>query len=437
MTLHRPISLNVLTVNRANDRHGELENETAAIAWLFSNQEQHMRSLARDIVNEGKIFEPPLVGPEGDRYIVFDGNRRITCLKLLESSRRAPTVELQEYFAALRMRWQGPFLTTVECRVEDDRDQIDEILYRRHTGAQSGVGQTTWDARMKSTFVSRTGRRNNVNVANEIEKRLAAAGMLPNGGKIPLSNMNRLLSAEPFRNRVGISVSKGHLIFTHEEKSVLKALRQVAQDLANQKVVLGDIWDVDGKRAYLDKLEHHQVLPTAADRLPTPEAPPKRPSSGPPSVPPRSSPLQQQRVHLIPQQSYSIAWPGTLHRHRAIWEELEYQLRLDDHPNAISVLVRVLLELAIENYIKRTNMPLIQNEKLSARAVRVADHMRAQGKIDAKYVGVFQKFGRSEMLVSADTLNRYIHSTNFNPSREHLVAIWDTIAEYIVLCLTA
>jgi hypothetical protein len=57
---YRNLLLDQLAINRANDRHGELENETAAVAWLFNNFEQHMRNLAKDIVETGQLFEPPL-----------------------------------------------------------------------------------------------------------------------------------------------------------------------------------------------------------------------------------------------------------------------------------------------------------------------------------------------------------------------------------------
>jgi len=99
---YRLLPLSALLVNRANDRHGELENETAAVAWLFNNREQHMKNLAKDIVETSEIYEPPLVSPEGDKFIVFDGNRRVTCLKVLEDPRKAPNAELQRYFAELR-----------------------------------------------------------------------------------------------------------------------------------------------------------------------------------------------------------------------------------------------------------------------------------------------------------------------------------------------
>src|SRR5262249_38156022 len=59
---------------------------------------------------------------------------------------------------------------------------------------------------------------------------------------------------------------------------------------------------------------------------------------------------------LIPNVVYTIIWAGRLQRHRAIWEELQFRLQLTDHPNAISVLFRVLFELSIENYIERTNL---------------------------------------------------------------------------------
>jgi hypothetical protein len=120
---YRKLALGSLVVNFANDRHGELENETAAIAQLFAAQENHMRNLARDLVVRGEVYEPPLVFPEGDKFVVADGNRRTTCLKLFAEPRRAPTVELQQFFAELRKKWPGKFPDKIECRIEEDRDR--------------------------------------------------------------------------------------------------------------------------------------------------------------------------------------------------------------------------------------------------------------------------------------------------------------------------
>jgi hypothetical protein len=432
---YRYLPLDDLLINRANDRHGELENETASIAWLFNHQENHMRNLAKDIVSKSEVFEPPLVfHQESEKAIVYDGNRRVTCLKLLQNPRRAPTVELQEFFREQRAKWQGEFPERIQCQIETDRDRIDDILFRRHTGSQGGVGQTTWDDRMKTNFIERTGRGDAFNLADEIQKKLTIAGKLPHK-KIPRSTLNRLLSAEALRNRVGITVNKGKLEFTHQEAAVLPALQRIADDLALKKIVLGDIWDLDGKRDYLNQLETEGVLPRARHALKKADDDPV-PSRNTPSVPRAAKPSR--RTTLIPDTQYTIIWAGRLQRHRAIWEELQFRLHLAEHPNAISVLFRVLLELSIENYIGQTKLGTVhENDKLARKALRVAEDLQKNGKIDQKYLGVFQKLQHLDPLVSMDTLNRYVHSPNFAPAPEHLTALWDTFAQFIVHCLNA
>src|SRR5690606_9400500 len=91
-----------LSVNSANDRHGELADEQAAIEWLLTHRAAHMRNLTKDIVTEGRIYEPPLVHEDGDKYVVYDGNRRITSLKLLAEPERAPSKEWADFFSARR-----------------------------------------------------------------------------------------------------------------------------------------------------------------------------------------------------------------------------------------------------------------------------------------------------------------------------------------------
>ena len=130
---YRTLLLNSLVVNRANDRHGELENETAAIAWLFNNREQHMRNLTRISSNRARSTSHPSCSPRVVRYTVYDGNRRVTCLKLLTDPRRAPSTELQRYFAeqACEMEREVPCQYFMPGRNED-RDRIDDIFYRPH-----------------------------------------------------------------------------------------------------------------------------------------------------------------------------------------------------------------------------------------------------------------------------------------------------------------
>lgn len=447
---YRTIPLSDMLVNRANDRHGELENETAAIGWLFSNHLGQMKKLAEDIVRSKGLYEPPLVYQEGSHFVVYDGNRRTTCLKLLADPKRAPNAELRDFFIKLRAEWTGAFTDRITCRVEADRDEIDEILYRRHTGSQGGVGQSTWDDRQKATFVNRTGKGGKLNVADEIETRLKAAGLLPNKGRIPRSNLNRLLSGEAFRNRVGISIAKGRFEFIRTEEASLKALARIADDLAQRRKTLDDVWDVDKKSGYLNELDKEGVLPTAADLLTSASTKSKlgktvgsasahlagsatenSVSAGPSRVTKPS-----RRTTLILHQGYAIAWTGRLQRQRSIWEELQFKLDLDEHPNAIAVLCRVLLELSVDNYIKQTKLATTtENDALVKKLVACAEDLLARGKIEKRYLEVVRKARTMDAIVSVDTLNKYVHSPNLAPTGEHLCAIWDTLSELVVNCL--
>lgn len=433
MMSYRLLSLTQLRIHRANDRHGELENETAAIAWLFANHENQMRNLAKDIVANSGIFEPPLVHKEGDIYTVYDGNRRTSCLKLLASPKRAPNAELQSFFKKLRAEWLGNFPSRIRCQVEQDRDRIDDILFRRHTGSQNGVGQSTWDGRMKTTFINRTGKGDKINVADEIEKELSEADMLPKKGKIPRSNVNRLLSAEAFRNRLGISVTKGKFQYIRKKDAALRALSRVADDLASKRITLDDVWDVDRKSAYLDKLESEGVLPTAADALDTSKqgegkkgGKAEKPSRGKAKKSPK-------RTTLIPQEDFGVAWAGRLQRHRAIWEELQFNLELEEHPNAIAVLCRVLLELSADNYIRQAKLTTAtEKDALVKKLVKCAENLQQDDKIDKRYLEVIRKARTMDEIISVDTLNKYVHSSSLAPTADHLTSIWDAFSELVV-----
>ncbi|WP_229005131.1 hypothetical protein [Roseibium aggregatum] len=431
---YKAIELDKLNVNKSNDRHGELENETAAIAWLFAHHQHQMKKLARDIVETGGLYEPPLVYPDGKDFVVFDGNRRTTCIKLLANPKRAPTVELQKYFAELKANWSGIFPDKITCRVETDRDTIDDILFRRHTGSQGGVGQSTWDGRMKTTFVNRTGKGTGLNVADEIEERLKAAKLLPDQKKLPRSNLNRLLSAEAFRNRVGITTAKGKFEFTRKEAAVLPALARIADDLAHRRVTLDDVWDVDRKSAYLDTLEKEGVLPTAVDAIGGKVKPPAGKAKK--GAAKARKPTQLRRIRLIPDTDYGVAWSGRLQRHRAIWEELQFSLELEHHPNAIAVLCRVLLELSVDNYIDQAKVATVsESDALVKKIVGCAEDLEAKGKIDKRYLQIVRKSRTMDEIVSIDTLNKYVHSSSMAPAPKDLASLWDTFVPLVVLFL--
>lgn len=103
--------------------------------------------------------------------------------------------------------------------------------------------------------------------------------------------------------------------------------------------------------------------------------------------------------------AYPIVWQAHLQRHHQIWDELQFKLKLEDHPNAISVLLRVLFELSVDNYIARTGLATVHaNDKLALKATKVGADLLAKGRVDPKYAGVIRKLPQADGLFSVDTM---------------------------------
>jgi hypothetical protein len=428
---YEELAITDLRVNQANDRHGEVGSEDLAIAQLFRLHDPQMRRLAEDIAQEGAIFDPPLVMLNGDKYTVFDGNRRVTCAKLLFSPARAPSVELQGFFANLANRAKESLPNQLICQVEDNRDRIDNILLRRHTGSRGGVGQLSWNDRAKLNFVERTGQGGGINVGSEVERLLADASRLPSG-VIPWSTLSRLLSSEEFRNRVGISTAGRRFRVTHSNDAVVEALHRITSDLASQTVTLGNLWNNQGKRAYLDRLEGEGVLPTRPIEAETSGTSNRNQNTA------RNQRGQQQhpsptQTTFVPHDAPNIPWKPRQHRVRAIWQELQ-SLSIRTHPNAVSALMRILIELSVENYI--TDHELNSLDNLSRKVGTVSLHLLERQLIDQAYFDELERIRRADELISIASMQRYIHSHDFAPMTNELLTYWARLHRFLLAALT-
>lgn len=183
---------------------------------------------------------------------------------------------LATVFSHQRIAWNGWFPDLLNCRIGIDHDRVDDILFHRHTCVHNGIGLSIWDDGMKKNYAHRSGRGGPTDVAQEVEKKLRGAGLLPER-KIPRSWLNRLLSIEPLRNRAGFSIRRGHFAYLRKEEVVNRALHRIVCDLIDAVVTLDHLNTNVGKSHYLDALDSGGLLPTRADRLerkiPTPTLP--------------------------------------------------------------------------------------------------------------------------------------------------------------------
>lgn len=106
-----------------------------------------MHNLAKNIFeNNGlaKNFIPTVVKKE-NQYLVYDGNRRISCLKILNNPEIVEDNGFKEKINVLVKEKNLEFLKKVDVYVTDE-DEALRLMDLAHSGEQDGIGTIPWDA---------------------------------------------------------------------------------------------------------------------------------------------------------------------------------------------------------------------------------------------------------------------------------------------------
>lgn len=434
MTIHTRIALKDLEVNHANDRHGELMSEAAAIEWLLINKTEKMKDLLDDIAAKGGvIFEEPLVMQKSgtDKYIVYDGNRRITCLKLLHGLvPKEINNPLQKKVDTLKGNNTIELDTHIDCRLETNIEVVNDILEYRHIPGNSGAGQLKWDGLEKENFLERTGRSHRLNFAREVNKLLIEGKYLADTDRIPLSNFNRLFSFKEARRRVGVNVQGDQIQLNNDREAVYGALTRIAKDMIAGSKTLDDVWDNAKKTAYLDELEKEGLLPSAQNRLINPQTVVNKDESGTIVTLPPKPQAPRQRDYLLPTDLPSPE-QGALFSFKfcRLFYELQNTLRFAVHEVSISIALRTFLEILTDTYLKAHNLD--DNGSSLARRIQVAfAHMQTKTKMPDETRFFVSKLDTASEFFSINTLHKVSH-LDFHVSDSDLRSFVNNLDAYL------
>lgn len=153
------INVDDLLVNPENYRYiNDADDEESAIVSMFKvttgNPYKEMINLAKDIVTDGlNPFEMPIVCYDdiAKKYIVYDGNRRITCVKLMTQYKHNENI-LKVLPCVGEIYKLNCNITEIQCVVYSDVDDAIHCLYKIHQDVNDGIGRKQWDyqAKMKA-----------------------------------------------------------------------------------------------------------------------------------------------------------------------------------------------------------------------------------------------------------------------------------------------
>lgn len=429
------LELDDLIVNPENDRHGDMLSEEGAIAWLFERHPRHMQNLALRIVEEGRLFDPPLVTLIDGQYIVRDGNRRVTCLKLIKSPERAPKLA-RPFFSALTKKAEA-IDTSILCQYEPDNSIADKIVELRHTGSHEGEGQLKWDNRAKANHSNRVSGNSEYKLAQQIEALLIEEGFEAEAKLLKRTVLERLLSNNEYRDQVGITSAKGEpLEFRQSKSEFIKLVRNMISDMQNKTVTLQKVWGNEEKQNYIATLNDRELLPAASniDLFNGPQnqgVDAANDQSGKPSIP-KGPKKPYQRSTLIPNTCPANNLKAGHPKISIIWEELQFRLTFSKHQISIAAVFRILIEFLSSQCI--WSFELEDQKKLSRNLIRLMAHYESLGKIDRQQFRDLQRtLHDDQSLLSIANLQRFLHSTTQMPSADELCKMWDNLSPLIFL----
>lgn len=394
------IPISSLIVNPSNDRHGDIQTEENAVYWLFSEHGDKMMGLAKDLVAQREVFDAPLVIPNEGDFIVYDGNRRITCVKILAGIIEPPLNYSKKFDALIEEKVFSKDMS-LSCQVEESVSKANEIINRRHNGTDDGKGQLKWNVRAKGNHAKRVGSANQYPIAEAIEDFLAANGY-PRARNIKRSTLSRLVTAKKRQALLGIELDEtGKLRIREDTPQVLETLSRIADDIVEQRLSLKHLLDSEGVEAYLSELETAGLLFTA----------PKSTSKGAGASNTDQNKQKKRPVQstLIPKTYQPIEWKANQGKIKVIWLELQYSLLLSRNEASIPIVFRTLFELCVDCAIKRVGSP--KKENLAARARHLADHFHREILFTRKELDDFYRvINNSNSPRELEALHRVVHS---------------------------
>ena len=402
-----------------------------ALRAFASHEPGKLISLAKDIVGYGlNPTEHSIVMPFNDdlgRFIVLEGNRRLAALKALENPEwlvgAMPPTSVDEMRGLSRQYQENP-IESLQCIVMASREEARHWMELRHTGGQNnGASIVPWGSDDAARFRARTG---NFELHTQALNLLEDAGQLTPAErrKVKATSLKRLLGTPEVRAKLGIESRDGKLTVIGDQKRVVKALKHVVNDLETLKVK--DIYTQDKRIAYADALPTSIVVPPLGKGSTVVVAGKQfvvTRKLGTTSAPPRDK--------LIPGRfALNITEP----RLQDIARELK-RLSLSQHPNAISVLFRVFVELSVDTYVMTKKLSgITERDVLYKKINSVCDDLVSRQKLTAQQAKPVRRATAKDSFLapSIGMMHGYVHCPYIFPAPGDLRAHWDGLQSFIL-----
>lgn len=440
------IALGDLNVDLENFRIGEVDSRRDAYRVMIEEEGSNLVNLAEDILDHGlSPAELLIVGQDPDnkgQYVVYEGNRRVTALKLLIAPALTAGTKVHADFVRLGKRFAKQPVTHVECVVFPDKDAALLWIERKHTYL-GGRGISQWASPAKHRFevYSKGVHRPSMTVINHLE----AAGLLTGSVLQRLmqrtTNLDRVFQMPYFQSRLGVVISDdGQVAFGNGDiKSGNELLMDMLRLLAEKDFNVDKIKTKDKRKDFIDSFADRSVLAPPSEPKGRSDTAKAKATKATKKSQPKPSDAAH-RITLAPRDkgtTFQIADP----RLSQLYEEAR-NLNSDKFYAIGAVLVRVFLELSTDYYLKSFKVPRPnkhQNRSWTDASIPLRDKIKAAlDHIDPTGKSPGLKLARQGLtdtgrMHAVQELHAFVHGLSASVVGREVRTIWDRWHNYLAL----
>jgi len=445
--VRKSVPLSKIFLDSENSRHGALATQEEIFEWMTSGKvRSKVLKLASEIAKMGiSPIEIPALVPMDisgkSRYVVVEGNRRIAALKLLQNPKKCPDERVRKQYLRLKAEAQVEIPGSLECVIFPALSETEYWIELRHGGERDGAGTVNWGPKEFDSFARRMGRYSANSSSVTLLGYALDEGLIDEDtySAIPITNLTRVLSTTDVRDLMGAHVSKGEIFRVSNKSYFDRAVADVLMALARADVTVKDLKEKDQRVSFVSKIKVKEEWgsytlepktslsqPSSLDSVSEPGTEDGKGGTTPSNGAKGGMRLSTERKRVV---SPSMNLKIENNRLRDIFVELK---RLDaQFVNSGAVLTRVFLEGCTDTYLDKHHIAYGYNDKLSAKAVKVRQHIidNSSGSKTVKgdLKGYEMLSGSPNSIGSSDTLNCSVHNMGFSLTSTDLKLLWNNL----------
>lgn len=421
------IALESLLLDTLNPRHNPVESQREALnALLEGRGAQELLRLAEDISKFGvSPIDLALVIPDGNVYIVLEGNRRVAALKFLKNPGLASGSKVSD--AIYELSKSSVRIDNLGCIVAESRDEARRWIELRHSGSKLGVGTVGWSPEMQVRFTENySGQRGRaLRLTDALEEAYAEdkelLGLIQAVKSAKITTLGRLVSDPAFRTAAGLVIDD-QVQTRYSAARMRDFWNRLLSDFA-ARITVSDLKSKGQRAAYLASLA--DVTPGQAERRPARrledadkdddiDFESKEESK------PRKPPARTQRPRPM-RLFYGLQLMNVMPKVKDILREGQ-RIDLSAFPNAGAVLIRVTVELTVAEGIERIKPDA--DDRLRDR-IKLCLRELDPSQSNDKYAGVRSGLSDPTSLFAVRAMHSYLHNPQMHPDASSLRAISD------------